>query len=207
MNDQPVVNRLNNIFIWTTRIALLNVIWILFVLFGLVIFGIFPATVASLCICMYWLKGKTDISIWNTFKREFKQSFIRSNGAGWILLVIGIIFFINFQLFDRISGGIYFLSLFSFYFVIILYIFITVWIFPLIAHYKNNLKGHFHNALILGFAKLKYTLLILILIFFVLYISLAYPGIILFFTFGLISLVWAWVSLKVFKEIDEKNAH
>lgn len=205
MNNQPVVDRINNIFIWVTRIAVLNILWMLFTLAGIVVFGIFPATVASLKICLDWVNKKTEFSIWKNFVNEFKQSFFVANGAGWILLIVGFIFYINSQLFDRITGVIYFLSLFSFYFIIILYIFICAWIFPLIAHYQNNLFSHFRNSLIIGFGKLKYTFSIILFIFLIAYISLLYPGIIPFFTFGIGSLIWAWISAKVFNEIDENH--
>ena len=34
MNNQPVVDRINNIFIWVTRIAVLNILWMPMFHFG-----------------------------------------------------------------------------------------------------------------------------------------------------------------------------
>lgn len=205
MNEQHIVNKINNIFIWTTRLAFLNLLWLVFMIFGLVVFGVFPATVASLSVCMYWINGKTDLPIWKTFKREFLHNFYISNGAGWLLLLAGSILFINYQHFDKISGVFYFFSIFSFYFVIIIYIALWIWVFPLMSHYNNKLTKHFFNSLILGFGKIKTTLLIILLLFLVIYISLSIPGMIPFFSFSIGSYFWAWFSLKVINEIDEEN--
>ena len=79
---------------WFVRLAYINILWILFSLAGLIIFGFFPATVAMLATLRQYLQ-KNDPPVFKTFWNYYKTEFFASNKLGAISVVIGFILFIN----------------------------------------------------------------------------------------------------------------
>ena len=63
-----VTNGLNRFCTWVMRLAYLNVLWILFSLAGLVVFGLMPATAAMFTVAREWAKGNTDAPVFSVFK-------------------------------------------------------------------------------------------------------------------------------------------
>ncbi len=60
---------------WIMRFAYVNILWGLFTLAGLVLFGFMPATVAMFTVIRKWLMGETDIPVFKTFFASFKKRF------------------------------------------------------------------------------------------------------------------------------------
>jgi uncharacterized membrane protein YesL len=48
---------------WVTRLAYLNLLWIMFSLAGLVVFGVMPSTIAMYTVTRRWLTEDVDIPI------------------------------------------------------------------------------------------------------------------------------------------------
>jgi len=102
----------------------------------------------------------------------------------------------------NLEGEIFVFIPFAFYILLFFYITLIIWSFPLITHYKGSNKQHLKNAIIIGFAKIHYTLAIMLILVTVVYFSLEYPGIIPFFPVSLVALGWTWVSMKTFNSMD-----
>ena len=81
---------------WIWKFALLNFLWSIGVLFGGVVLGIMPSTVATFHILRKWVQGDLEINIFETFKNTYKQEFLNSNKCGAIFL--GIFLFISLPL-------------------------------------------------------------------------------------------------------------
>ncbi|MDX5476628.1 MAG: DUF624 domain-containing protein [Bacillaceae bacterium] len=75
----------------------LNVLWVIFVLAGLGLFGFMPATAALFQIIREWIKGDKEISLFSNFYKFFKQTFLKSNIIGAIFLVVFYIIYVNFS--------------------------------------------------------------------------------------------------------------
>ena len=88
---------------WFVRLAYINILWILFSLAGLVIFGFFPATIAMLATLRQYLQ-KNDPPVFKTFWNYYKTEFFASNKLGAIIVVIGLILFINTNFLQSTSG-------------------------------------------------------------------------------------------------------
>src|SRR5690625_6922967 len=71
------------------RLAYVNLLWILFTILGLGIFGIFPATIALFAVTRKWVMGDRDIPVFSTFWQTFRKEFLKSTLLGWVLFVIG----------------------------------------------------------------------------------------------------------------------
>lgn len=69
-----VANGLNHFCTWVMRLAYLNVLWILFSLAGLVVFGLMPATAAMFTVAREWAKGNTDAPVFSVFFGRLKRN-------------------------------------------------------------------------------------------------------------------------------------
>src|SRR4051794_15867366 len=67
---------------WIMKFGYLNLLWMLFTLTGLIIFGFMPATISLFTITRAWIRGNTDIPIWSTFLKVYKSEFVKSNKVG-----------------------------------------------------------------------------------------------------------------------------
>ncbi|WP_368996977.1 YesL family protein [Caldifermentibacillus hisashii] len=204
MSIQNFVNSLDRIFTWITRLVVINILWFFFAIIGLIVAGIFPATLSVMRIFRKWIFYDKDFSIWSTFKQEYRKEFIKSNLIGWILTIIGIILFINYLLLKSMSN-ISIVFPVAFYILILFYINIVIWSFPQLAHYNGSISQYFKNAIILGFGGFHYTIAIVIYMFSILYISLKFPGILPFFTISIGAFGWVWISINLFQKISIKK--
>ncbi len=202
MNVDGLTGSLNTILTWITRLALLNLLWILFSIRGLFIAGIFPSTIASLSICRVWKEGNQNISMLKTFKQIYRKEFIASNILGWAITLMGLLLYLNYLVMSNSVGEIPIIVLTAFYLITFLYVIVVIWSFPLLSHYNASIIQHMKNAIIIGVVKIHYTLVILILLFAVTYISLEFPGMILFFSFSIAILCWSWISEYIFKKME-----
>lgn len=204
MSSQNIVNSLDRLFTWITRLVVLNLLWIFYTIIGLVVGGIFPATLSVLKIFRKWIIGEEEVPLWSTFRQEYRRDFIKSNIIGWILTLAGMILFMNY-LVIKSTENISVLIPVAFYILIILYINVLIWSFPQLAHYNGEIKVFLKNAIILGFGKLHYTIAIIIYLFIVMYISLSFPGILPFFTVSIGAFGWIWLSMNLFQKMDLKS--
>lgn len=150
------------------------------------------------------MQKKEVKTIYGQFKQIYKEEFIKSNIIGWILLIVGIILYINYQAFQQLGDEIPLLFVFSFFLVLFFFNIILIWIFPLLAHYQTTIKQYFRYAIIIGLSKILYSIGICVSLIVVFYLSLEIPSMFIFVTFALISLLTMWFAMQVFNEIERK---
>ena len=75
-------------FEWVTKLALLNLLWLLFSLVGGILLGIFPSTLAMFAVIRQWLQGDTQLSIRKSFWRYYKADFWKGNALGAFLSIL-----------------------------------------------------------------------------------------------------------------------
>ena len=78
---------------WIARLAYLNLIWLLFVLAGLVVAGFFPATAAGYQITRDWVHNPRtrDEPVFRRFAALFRANLVRANVAGAVIVVIALL--------------------------------------------------------------------------------------------------------------------
>lgn len=135
--DSKLYNRLNTI----VDFIILNLLWILMCL---PIFTIFPATTALFGVVRKW-NMKKEPPILKTFFQLFKENFIQSMLIGFIWTFIGAALYMDFH----IAAKNLFLKLLLILLVSI-YSITTIYVFPVMVHYKNNslhiIKNSFYLA-------------------------------------------------------------
>jgi uncharacterized membrane protein YesL len=135
------MNGLYTITQWITRFAYVNLLWTVFSLLGLVLFGIGPATAAMFSVIRKWIMGDTDIPVFQTFWVTYKQDFLRSNGIGIVIALI--IFIIYFDLnYIKINPSIQI----PIYLLIFTVIMTMLYLFPVHVHYNVTFLQLFKNA-------------------------------------------------------------
>jgi len=205
MHVNGFMSTLDRIANWISRMALLNLLWMLYTLRGLIVGGVFPSTVASLGVVRKWLMGEQDIKISETFKKNYRQEFLSSNILGWVMTGIGVILYLNYQVMVASPHEVHFIIPFAFYLILLIYLLVLIWSFPLMAHYEASVFQHMLNALVIGFTKMHKSIAVLVSLFSLTYLSLEFPAAIVFFLFSLSSLIWFWFTLSVFKTLDDKK--
>ena len=182
-----------------TRLAYLNLLWILFSLGGLIIFGIAPSTVALFAVIRKSMIHKDkEFSVFKEYFGIFKKEFLRSNILGIFLGVFVVLIWINFNILKTITviPNILLVSFFAFLLVICLVIFLYV--FPVYVHFDITLKKVISTSLILGVGNFFYTLFMVLGLYIIYRILLFIPGIIPFLGTSMYVYFVMWLSLKVF---------
>ncbi|MCI4139356.1 DUF624 domain-containing protein, partial [Bacillus vallismortis] len=80
------------------RLAYLNVLWLLFSLAGLVVFGFMPATAAMFSVTREWAKGNTDAPVFSFFFQAFKKEWRAAQILGLILETAGLFLFADMRI-------------------------------------------------------------------------------------------------------------
>ncbi len=146
---------------------------LMFVLFSLPVFTI-GASLTALFTCMQRLvfeEGKDDGLIfrdfWLAFRRNFRQATCLWLVCLLILLFLGVYYWIIRSLaaaYARVYSV-------TFYLLVLVFLFGFVYLFPLQARYENSVKNTLRNAWLLSVAALPWTVLSLLLVAALFYVS------------------------------------
>ncbi|MGN8647452.1 YesL family protein [Gracilibacillus sp. HCP3S3_G5_1] len=184
-------NGLYRILEWIMWIMYLNLLWIVMSIAGLVVLGIFPATMALVITIREWCVQEDDISFNKTFFKAYKNNFVKANVIGYVLTVVGYILLIDFQWIIQHTSS--FQSFFIVLFIVIGIIFaITLlYIFPTSAHFDLNIRQTFKHAIVLGIFSPFISIAMLVTLFLLQYLWRFIPGLLpvvgISFTFYLIT--------------------
>lgn len=195
--------KFNKAAFWMLKAAYINVLWILFTLAGLVVFGIFPSTIAMFTVVREWFR-KEEIPILPTFFQTFRKEFIKGNGFGLIFLFIGFILYYDFLLLNLNDGNLKF-----FYPVLLLvsvaYVFTLAFFFNVYVHFKLTFFQYLKQSFLVATASPMETVLIMGAIFLMYVVVTFIPGIIPLFTGSILAIVTTWLSNRAFKKIENKQ--
>ena len=138
----------------------LNVMWLICCI---PIITIGASTTALYTVMLRMVKNEEGY-IFRGFLKAFKSNFKQSTLIWLILLLLGIVWTVDFRVAGFIPGmaGIILSAIFLALGFILLSV--MIYIFPLTARYENGIKATFKNALILIVAKLPYTFLMVAIV-------------------------------------------
>src|SRR5699024_679089 len=127
-------HRLYTISNWIFNIAFINILWIIFTILGLGIFGLFPATAAMFAVARKWIiLGERDFNVLPMFWKFYRQDFFKLNGFALLFYAFG--FFLYFDAAFLFLNSGFFLYLISgvllFIFVFIIFLFFFFFIFDI----------------------------------------------------------------------------
>ncbi|WP_050184026.1 YesL family protein [Domibacillus robiginosus] len=146
MESAGLMGKLQVICEWVTRLAYVNLLWILFTLIGLIGAGFAPATVAMFSVVRQWVRGHETVPVfatfWDVYKKEFFKANLLSGGMGILISVILIVGFMMGSLSPVFSGlmiGLLFLVAVVFLYLI-----------PVYVHFEYSFKDMIKTSFILS---------------------------------------------------------
>lgn len=193
---------LYNGFDWIFKFAYVNILWMLFSLLGLVLFGFFPATVALFTIIRKWLMGNGDIFVFKTFWNTYKKEFLKSNLLGLILVIIGAIFYLDLYFIKENTSSIQNLLYIPLYMFIFSFLLTSLYLFPVYVHYDTKVFQVLKNAFLIMLINPLYNLLMISGVVITYYGLSFIPGLLFFFGGSVIAYSLMWPSYKAFQKVE-----
>ncbi|PAD66368.1 hypothetical protein CHH83_24405 [Bacillus sp. 7586-K] len=187
---------------WIIRLVYANLLWMLFTLLGLGIFGFMPATVSLFALLRKWIIGNEVESAFTIFWTNYRKEFLKANLFGVMFLVIGLIIRLDI-LFFQDSSNIVFQILFVLMICLSLLYFITlVNFFPVYVHFDLSIFNYVKYAFLIGLSQLSSTLMMIFgsIIIFCLYWYVS--GLIPLLCVSLFCLNIMWFGYRAFKKIE-----
>ena len=173
---------------WIAKIVYINLLWIVFTLAGLIIFGIFPSTIALLMCFKNWLSKDTDendFPIFKTFLKNYKDEFFKSNKVGIVFIIIGFILCVDIVYIAQFHSELMKALTIVFISISIVYLYALIYSLVIYVNVTASVKLILKKSLLYSAAHPYRGLLIVCLIIGLLILSLYFPVAILLFSFSL----------------------
>ncbi|MBM7838952.1 putative membrane protein YesL [Alkalihalobacillus xiaoxiensis] len=187
-----------------SKLAYVNVLWILFSLAGLILLGVAPATVALFSVTRAWARKEWDIPVFQTFWSVYKQEFWKASGSSAILFGVGFLLYWNFTLFagggatELVIRGILLIVTVFFAGMLLLY-------FPTYVSFRLNGFGRVRAALLLACGHPYHLVCMVVGLYLLQFIFMFIPGLLLFFAVASAAYLLSWLSEKIFASIKKKH--
>ncbi|MGL5694565.1 MAG: YesL family protein [Peptostreptococcaceae bacterium] len=166
---------------WIWRFIQLNFYWGIFVVMGLGIFGLMPATVATFYILRKWIQGNLETPIFSTFKEVYKKEFIQSNKCGVFFLAMFIFLAFDLNILYQMEES-YSTILYIIVYTVLLFVSIAfIYFFPTYVHFELSAKDYIKNSFILSLISPFQTLLIAVGLGLIAYFIKSNPGLLAYF--------------------------
>ncbi|PTX61331.1 putative membrane protein YesL [Melghirimyces profundicolus] len=186
---------------WVMRLAYVNLLWILFTLAGLILFGAAPATAAMFQVIRKWVMGK-EVPVFPTFWKVYRSEFITVNFLWFILVVIGLILFVDYLFFGTLEGFASKLLQFGSISIFLMYLITLMYIFPVFVHYDLKTLQFIKYAFILGITHPLQTLMMAVGGVAVCFVIVNFPGLLPFFSGSVLGFLWMWLAYQAFCQSD-----
>lgn len=191
---------------WIMWLAYINLLWIGSVLAGLIVFGIFPATVAMFTVIRHLLlKDTTGKQILNTFALTYKREFFKSNVIGLIYTLVGYLLYLDFLYTQNMTGASYYVFQTGLIFISIIYFISLLYIIPVYVHYDLKLHHYFKHAFLIGILSPAITILIVIGLGLLYFLLVFIPGLIPLIMTSTIALIIMGCALIGFRRLEDKQ--
>jgi len=188
---------------WIYKLALVNLIWIGLTIFGLVLFGVGPATAGLYSVLRKWMNGQTDCPIFKTFFSVYKREFLRANLLSWSFIFAFFILYLDFKFISGFTGALHIIGIAFLLSIFFLAIITFMYIFPVNAYFETNVKNCFKTALLIGLSQLHLTLLMIVSTLLFFFLMRLFPGIIPFYGISVLGVILMWFSRKGFLKIEK----
>lgn len=201
-----LLSKYTHIANWAFNIAYLNILWILFTLVGLFIFGIFPATAAMFAVVRKWLfLGERDFNIFKTFWSFYRKDFFKLNGFAALFLTFGIVLYynnafllLNLKDFKYFIPGAILISL--------VYVMTLLFFFPVFVHYKLKFFEYIKNSFLLAVLSSLELIGMVVVIAAMIGFIILIPGIIPLFSGSVLAISLMFLSKGAFKRLKQKTS-
>lgn len=171
---------------WTARLAVVNLV---FLLFSIPIFTIFPSVAALFEVTRRWEKGDKELPIFQTFLYYFRKNFWKSYQIGLPLTAVGLLLFFDIQALSGQTAGSLLILRYALYSLVVLFALLILYSFPIFVHYNLSISRIYFLALTIGVTRTLITLSLLLSTTAIVGMLLFWPALFFFFPFSLIALL------------------
>ncbi|RLQ94637.1 YesL family protein [Falsibacillus albus] len=194
-----------SLFVWITRFAYLQLLWLLFMLAGGIIFGFYPSTNAMFAIVRDWLRGKTDEPLFRSFASYFKREFWKSNRLGFIItafVLLIVLDFVYFQMTGNTQLSWTKVPLFAF---MLLFLLFLLYLFPSFAHFDLSVRQLLKQTLLIMLVKPFHSMLMLLSFFCLFLLMYFVPALGFIFGGSSYTFITMSISLHAFNSLQREN--
>ncbi len=190
---------------WITKLAYVNLLWVVFTLLGGIVLGIMPATVAMFATLKAQLQTSRESPVSSVFIQNYKQEFWKSNRLGMILVVVGALLVLDLRFFNQMAQSSLFLVLkYITVGILAVYLFTVMYVFPVFVTYKMPLSRILQVSIFIAATRPIRSILMLIFGFaFTFILSFMHALFILFIGSGL-AILMLLNATGVFKTLDRR---
>ncbi|MDR4888380.1 YesL family protein [Fredinandcohnia sp. QZ13] len=189
---------------WISRLAYVNLLWLLFMGIGLFVLGAAPSTAAMFSIFRKWIKGETGIPVFSFFWENYKKEFWKANCLGTVLTGISIVLYLDWRLISSIQGFLKPILIGCLLGVGFLFLVVMIYIFPVYVHYDYKTLQYIKTAFLIGISYPLHTIAMIFSVICVILISIVFNGVgLLFFGSGL-SYILMYISNLLFNKISKQ---
>lgn len=188
-----------------SNVFYLNLLWILFSVLGLIVFGVSPATTVLYKLSARLLRGE-NFPIFNTYWADFKAEFVKANLLGGTLVISLYFLLVQYQILSLYNNLYFLIARYIIIGFVFLYLLMTVFILPVFAKYPEaTLKEVYKQALIFSIGQPLFSLATLFVLTVINWILLNYlPTVLIFVGVSLNVFIHQWfVERKLGKMIGK----
>jgi len=201
----------NKFFTVMGRVADLMILNIVFIICCIPI-----VTIGSSITAMYYVTLKMtrneESYIVKSFLKSFKENFKQSTIIWLIMLVVGIILGIDFNVLNQMDSTLVTIVHYGLYFVTFLLLLIFIYVFPVLSRFYNSIKNTFQNALLMSIRHLPYSILMILIWVCPIVISFLSPNILMYallvwilIGFSLLAFLCSFLLVKIFDHYMPKE--
>lgn len=202
---QSTLGKLFIICEWIMKLAYVNLLWLLFTMAGLIVFGFMPATVSLFTIVRKWQMKETEVPVWDTFLTIYKKEFTKSNLLGFILVICAGFILLDLHFVNGLEGVLQLLFFVLLLIISTLYFITLMYLFPVYVHYDLRVTEYIKNSCLLGILNLHLTLIKAASSGSIIFLLLYSPAFIPFFSAVSITWILMYGGMYSFRKIEARQ--
>lgn len=187
--------------VWISRLAIVNVLWIIFTIFGLGIFGFGPATAAMSSVISRWISSDQSFSVFRHFTNVYRNQFLKTNLIFLSSALIGAVLVYNY-FFIQANNLPFFYSVITIV-MGMTHLLISITIIPLYINNHVSILELFKTSALFVIGYPLNSMVIVLAIGGLILIQLFMPGLLFFFSGSAITFV---VVLRIQKVLEKTRA-
>ncbi|GAB2569313.1 YesL family protein [Gracilibacillus alcaliphilus] len=193
--------------VWITRFAYLNLLWFVFSVAGLVLFGFLPATAAMFAVVRKWINKEHEVPIFQTFWQSYRKEFIKINLIGYVIFAVGYFLTIEFQILRAQEHIGYIIASFGVLGLFLIYLIILLYLFPIFVHFKLRPLEYIKWAFLIGIGHPILTIFLLGVMIGILYLAYTvFPALLFFFGGSISAYILMWGASQTFTKFERAGA-
>lgn len=194
---------LYDIGMWVAKMMYLHLLWVMFTILGLGLFGITPATIAMMTIFQRWFEGDPDVPIFQTFKSVYKKQFITANKLGLLMIGAGLFLLYDYYISKTILQV--FIIHVGLLIVIILYGITLLYLLPVFVRYELKFFQYIKQAFLVALAQPFSSIGMIICLLIVYYMLIIVPALFVFIGSSIIFYLISQIAYRAFLKIEKKK--